>query len=458
MIRSTIRVSRIKNFTACKMAQHSAAPSSFLIPTWPVDSKGYALILSLLTNEMQLPIPLVKKIVFQLYRQSVVFSAAGVIINTPSNKGVMCMEIKLGQSIHDLRKASGLTQEQLAEALGVTTGAVHKWESGKATPELPMLVDIAEFFETSVDAMLNYGWEKLSMGQAVEKLRSFQIQRQLDEGIRYAEKALKKYPNSFDITLASADAYTMAMASTDSHFKEMRNATQYALRAVELYQRAVSLFSQNEDQQISLVTLQNRIADCYYFMNRADDAIELLKKNNVEGLNDSMIGFLLSNEPSREDEALRHLSDSLYGGQAMLFRTCIGYANAYFSLGKYREVEELILWLLDMGKGLRQKDVIGYLDKADVWLYCILAAASLRQGNDQSAFRWLRKAKETALRFDAAPQYKTSVGLKFYHSNDNAMSYDSMGQTAVSSIANFLKEDKLGKELSPIWKKVCAEE
>lgn len=50
-----------------------------------------------------------------------------------------------------------LTLERLAEALGVTAGAVYKWESGKAMPELGMLVEIAAFFETSVDALLNYG-------------------------------------------------------------------------------------------------------------------------------------------------------------------------------------------------------------------------------------------------------------------------------------------------------------
>ena len=46
------------------------------------------------------------------------------------------MEIRLGESIRRLRKESGFTQEQLVEALGVSVSAVHKWESGKATPEL----------------------------------------------------------------------------------------------------------------------------------------------------------------------------------------------------------------------------------------------------------------------------------------------------------------------------------
>ena len=51
------------------------------------------------------------------------------------------MEIRLGESIRRCRKEAGFTQEQLAEALGVSVSAVHKWESCKATPELGMLLD-----------------------------------------------------------------------------------------------------------------------------------------------------------------------------------------------------------------------------------------------------------------------------------------------------------------------------
>ena len=50
------------------------------------------------------------------------------------------MNIKLAENIRSSRKARGLTQEQLAEVLGVTVGAVHKWETRLSVPELPLIV------------------------------------------------------------------------------------------------------------------------------------------------------------------------------------------------------------------------------------------------------------------------------------------------------------------------------
>ena len=53
-------------------------------------------------------------------------------MKTQKRKGELHMEIRLGESIRKLRKEAGFTQEQLAEALGVSVSAVHKWDSGKS--------------------------------------------------------------------------------------------------------------------------------------------------------------------------------------------------------------------------------------------------------------------------------------------------------------------------------------
>jgi len=358
------------------------------------------------------------------------------------------MEIRLGESIRRLRKESGFTQEQLAEALGVSVSAVHKWESGKANPELEMLVEIAEFFETSVDAILNYGWQKLSMGQTAEKIFRYAIDKEFVDGLRFAEKSLQKYPNSFDVVYRSAELYFLSMEPA------------HMPRAMELYERAVGLLDQNTEDGINLLTIQNRIATCLCYMDRVDEAVALFKKNNVGGLNNYIIGLQLSKREKTSEEALKYLSDALYGCYAELFNICIGYANAYAYRIQERldDVRALTLWLYELGRGLRDTNVVNWMDRGDVKLCTILAEMDALRGNEAGARQWLLKARASALKFDAAPDYRAGTGLKFYHGSENATSYDDMGGTALGMIEAILSDDEAGQELRPIWEKICTEE
>lgn len=60
----------------------------------------------------------------------------------------------IGKRIAQLRKESGLTQEQLAEKLGVTAQAVSKWENDAACPDISLLPLLADIFGVSVDFLL----------------------------------------------------------------------------------------------------------------------------------------------------------------------------------------------------------------------------------------------------------------------------------------------------------------
>ena len=50
-----------------------------------------------------------------------------------------------------LRRERGLSQEQLADQLGVTRQSVSKWESGAAMPELVKLISLSELFDVTLD-------------------------------------------------------------------------------------------------------------------------------------------------------------------------------------------------------------------------------------------------------------------------------------------------------------------
>lgn len=59
----------------------------------------------------------------------------------------------LSEKIYTLRRRSGLSQEQLAEKIGVSRQAISKWEGGLSTPELDKLKALSEFFRVSIDEL-----------------------------------------------------------------------------------------------------------------------------------------------------------------------------------------------------------------------------------------------------------------------------------------------------------------
>ncbi len=63
--------------------------------------------------------------------------------------------IKFGLLLKALRKEHGLTQEQLAEKLGVTNRTVSRWETGTNVPDLDILIDLSEFYQIDVKELLN---------------------------------------------------------------------------------------------------------------------------------------------------------------------------------------------------------------------------------------------------------------------------------------------------------------
>lgn len=62
--------------------------------------------------------------------------------------------MKFAYKLQELRKGSGMSQEEFAELLGVSRQSVSKWESGKGYPEIDKLIFISNYFNTSLDLLL----------------------------------------------------------------------------------------------------------------------------------------------------------------------------------------------------------------------------------------------------------------------------------------------------------------
>jgi len=62
--------------------------------------------------------------------------------------------MNLSEKIFELRKTNGMSQEQLAEKIGVSRQSISKWESGESVPEIERLIELSKVFEVSTDYLL----------------------------------------------------------------------------------------------------------------------------------------------------------------------------------------------------------------------------------------------------------------------------------------------------------------
>ena len=117
------------------------------------------------------------------------------------------MHNKLSQQLKNLRLRDSRTQEDLAQALGVTAQAVSRWETGTCYPDMELLPSIANYFSVSIDELFGYQGERTQKKDAlVTRLREMHRQNNgqdvcIDECIRLAREGLIEFPGNAQLML-----------------------------------------------------------------------------------------------------------------------------------------------------------------------------------------------------------------------------------------------------------------
>lgn len=107
------------------------------------------------------------------------------------------MEIRIAETLKELRRERGNTQEELARHLGISVQAVSKWERGDGMPDITLLPYIASYYDTTVDHLL--GCEDVRRREEIEAFVAqeevFINQGKRREGVALCREMQKKYPN-----------------------------------------------------------------------------------------------------------------------------------------------------------------------------------------------------------------------------------------------------------------------
>lgn len=105
--------------------------------------------------------------------------------------------MEMREVIRQYRKKKGLTQEELANRLGVTAPAVNKWEKGHSHPDILLLAPIARLLDISLDTLFSFEKELTitEINQIIRELDHKLKKQPFEDVFRWAKEILDTYPN-----------------------------------------------------------------------------------------------------------------------------------------------------------------------------------------------------------------------------------------------------------------------
>lgn len=294
------------------------------------------------------------------------------------------MDFKIGAKIIELRKEKKMTQEQLANILGVSAPAVSKWETDSSYPDITMLCPLARALGTDVDTLLSYE-ETLSEekhGQYMTEIIGIVREGSAEEAEERLEQLLHSYPSSVSLKFSAIAALSFlemnAANNTVSVIGDEKKAHWRARKkelAEAIYESGDSAFYL---PAISMLVSLELAED------HLDRAEELLKKTITNTADFTMLWVQLYQKKGEKDKALATLQQNLYKliGEV---RTCLMMLlrdDMEFDPERTAEICDIF------GK---QEELFGVGNGMG---HGVMAEVCLRLGRDEEALEHLEKLAE----------------------------------------------------------------
>lgn len=278
--------------------------------------------------------------------------------------------MKVNETILNARKALGMTQEQVADKLGVTASAVYKWEKGAAYPDITILAPLARLLKMDLNTLLSFQQDLTSQEiRGIVQDMIHEIEKKgYDAGFEFAMGKIREYPGC-DLLVsnlaASLEGAQMIYSITDTD--------KYKEQILHLYQGLVD--SENE-------TVRNQVNQLLFYRYFNDGKFDEAEKifSRVSDTNAFYLQMQsdLYMSQGRSEEAKRAVEQKLLGAagdvqSALMKLHCFALkeedleAAEYFAGKAQKIVEVLELWeygayVLYLELCRKKKDVDGCLE------------------------------------------------------------------------------------------------
>ncbi|MBQ9997271.1 MAG: helix-turn-helix transcriptional regulator [Clostridia bacterium] len=288
----------------------------------------------------------------------------------------------IGKRIRELRKKNDLTQEKLADYLGVSYQAVSKWETGMSSPDLSLIRPLTKLLHVTADELL--GIEENSDTRFVEleqMYKSTYTTGDLAERWRAANLAVSEYPGNPTCLSWLADAqyyhaYDFLPDEPDRYRAELEKSVRLSERVLE----------DCEDEEIRNHMLSN-IVVCLSELGRRDEA-RIYAEQYPEKRNfgrEELLSFCLTGE-----DLVRHHQEQIKNALENLCNAL----NSVWSLNSVLTAEAVIKTIIPDGNYVIFHEHLARLAIDQ-------AKALTREGQYDEAVAALEKAKYHSREYDA---------------------------------------------------------
>lgn len=229
------------------------------------------------------------------------------------------MELNIGEVIFTKRKEKLWTQEQLANAVGVSTPAVSKWETGATYPDITLLSPIARALDTTVDELLSYQNELTSddITELTKKAALIYEADGFEAGWNYCQNLFREYPNSIPLKFYLGNLFQNFMIMKSNLDKqEIQN---YYRQSANIYEEVLSSGHPKFSYHTTIILI-----GFYAMLNELDRAEELLNGLPKITVNSDLLYSSIYALRGKTDEAIKLTQENI--------RRCVAQVNQSLSV------------------------------------------------------------------------------------------------------------------------------
>lgn len=255
--------------------------------------------------------------------------------------------MKINEVIRKYRKAANLTQEQVANYLGVTAPAVNKWENGISYPDITMLAPLARVLKTDIDTLLSFNEEltDIEINKLVEEVSKLAHKESFEKAYKRGEEIIKEYSNCDTLIL-----YVAQILNAFLKINGVQNSEQYETKIIQWYE----LIATSDKQEVASMAIAALVSR-YIEKKDFEKAQQLLDRIPPLGYDKKLMQAMLYEKQNKYDEAYEIYERMIYMDanemcnviQSLLNLLC--KEEKYETAEKYGAIVKTVAKIFDLG-------------------------------------------------------------------------------------------------------------